>query len=191
MKYLEFKSFIFLIQCSIDIYVGTVFMNDYLDKNKQIFWNSSTNSKYYVSASFAYFINERGIAPENILALTYTVKAAEHLQKSLSKMVHNQTNNINASNFHSFALNHIINYHKFLGYSSLPTLIEPNELRHVVKELISQSVGSLMSSVYKKDIQVAYQNVPRMFDRFRDELFLDEELLEKRDAILKNENSSF
>lgn len=58
MKYLEFKSFIFLIQCSIDIYVGTVFMNDYLDKNKKIFWNSSTNSKYYVSASFAYFINE-------------------------------------------------------------------------------------------------------------------------------------
>ncbi len=140
-------------------------------------------------ARIAYFINDRGIAPENILALTYTVKAAEHLQKSLSKMVHNQTNNINASNFHSFALNHIINYHKFLGYSSLPTLIEPNELRHVVKELISQSVGSLMSSVYKKDIQVAYQNVPRMFDRFRDELFLDDELLEKRDAILKNENS--
>jgi len=58
MKYVEFKSFIFLIQCSIDIYVGTVFMNDYLDKNKQIFWRSSTNSKYYVSASFAYFINE-------------------------------------------------------------------------------------------------------------------------------------
>lgn len=58
MKYVEFKSFIFLIQCSIDIYVGTVFMNDYLDKNKQIFWKSSTDSKYYVSASFAYFINE-------------------------------------------------------------------------------------------------------------------------------------
>ena len=33
-------------------------MNDYLDKNKKIFWNSSTNSKYYVSASFAYFVNE-------------------------------------------------------------------------------------------------------------------------------------
>lgn len=58
MKYVEYKSLIFLVQCSIDIYVGTVFMNEFLDKNKRIFWNSSTDSKYYVSASFAYFINE-------------------------------------------------------------------------------------------------------------------------------------
>ena len=33
-------------------------MNDYLDKNKEIFWNSKSTSKYYISASSAYFINE-------------------------------------------------------------------------------------------------------------------------------------
>ena len=58
MKFTIYKKIIFFVQCFIDIYVGTIFMNDYLDKNKKIFWNSSTNSKYYVTASFAYFINE-------------------------------------------------------------------------------------------------------------------------------------
>ena len=58
VKYTVYKNIIFFVQCFIDIYVGTIFMNDYLDKNKKIFWNSSTNSKYYVSASFAYFVNE-------------------------------------------------------------------------------------------------------------------------------------
>ena len=58
MNFSNYKRIIFFIQCGIDIYVGTIFMNDYLDKNKKIFWNSTTKSKYYVSASFAYFINE-------------------------------------------------------------------------------------------------------------------------------------
>jgi len=58
MKFTVYKNIIFFVQCFIDIYVGTIFMNDYLDKNKKIFWNSTTDSKYYVTASFAYFINE-------------------------------------------------------------------------------------------------------------------------------------
>ena len=35
----------------------------------------------------AYFINNRAINPESILALTYTVKAAKHLQDSISDLV--------------------------------------------------------------------------------------------------------
>ena len=58
MKYISFKGIIFFIQSSIDIFVGTMFMNDYLDKNKKIFRTSITTSKYYVPSSVAYFINE-------------------------------------------------------------------------------------------------------------------------------------
>ena len=58
MKWVSFKQIVFFSQCSIDIFVGTIFMNDYLNKNKKLFWNSNTTSKYYISSSFAYFINE-------------------------------------------------------------------------------------------------------------------------------------
>lgn len=58
MKWFPFQEVLFFCQCSIDIFIGTIFMNDYLDKNKEIFWNSKSTSKYYISASSAYFINE-------------------------------------------------------------------------------------------------------------------------------------
>jgi len=58
MKWTNYKQIIYFTQCSIDIFIGTIFMNDYLNKNKKIFLNSTTNSKYYISSSIAYFINE-------------------------------------------------------------------------------------------------------------------------------------
>lgn len=72
MKFTIYKNIIFFVQCFIDIYVGTIFMNDYLDKNKKIFWNSTTNSKYYVTASFAYFINEN-VPPFIKMILVYII----------------------------------------------------------------------------------------------------------------------
>ena len=58
MNLTNYKQFIYFAQCSIDVFIGTIFMNDYLNKNKKIFLNSTTNSKYYIPSSIAYFINE-------------------------------------------------------------------------------------------------------------------------------------
>jgi len=138
----------------------------------------------------AYFINQRDIAPQSILVLTYTVKAAEHLKKSIPALLNSDSIEINASNFHSFALNQIENHHETLGYSALPTFIDPSEVKCILREVILNNIEILSSSIYKKDISVAYQNVPKMFDRFRDELLDDKELLEKRDLLLSNENNS-
>ena len=47
-------------------------MNEYLDKNKNLFWTSRTTSKYYISASTAYFINEN-IPPLIKIGLVYNL----------------------------------------------------------------------------------------------------------------------
>tara|TARA_Y100001935_G_C17309298_1_gene514648 strand:- start:3766 stop:4983 length:1218 start_codon:yes stop_codon:yes gene_type:complete len=72
MKYVSFKELVFFIQSSIDIFVGTIFMNDYLDKNKKLFMNTTSTSKYYVSSSVAYFINEN-VPPLIKLVLVYNL----------------------------------------------------------------------------------------------------------------------
>ena len=72
MKYISFKGIIFFIQSSIDIFVGTMFMNDYLNKNKKIFRTSTTTSKYYVPSSVAYFINEN-VPPLIKMMLVYNL----------------------------------------------------------------------------------------------------------------------
>ena len=45
-------------------------------------------------ARIAYFINERNIDSESILALTYTVKAAEHLKENIAELVGDKSKNI-------------------------------------------------------------------------------------------------
>ena len=137
----------------------------------------------------AYFINERNIDPSSILILTYTVKAAEHLKESIPKFIDSEASDINASNFHSFALNQITTHFNSLGYSSMPTFIEPSEVKCILRELILDNIAILSSSNYKKDIRIAFENIPKMFDRFRDELFDNDYLAKKKDSLIKDDSS--
>ena len=68
---------------------------------------AGTGKTTTIIGRIAYFINERNIKPENILALTYTVKAAKYLSDSIEKIIGKKSKSIVSSNFHSFAVNHI------------------------------------------------------------------------------------
>ena len=72
IKWIYFQEILFFSQCSIDIFIGTIFMNNYLDKNKKLFWNSKSTSTYYMPASFAYFVNEN-IPPLIKIILVYNL----------------------------------------------------------------------------------------------------------------------
>ena len=58
IKSIHFKEFLFFLQCSIDIYSGTIFMNDYLKNSKNILWTSKSTKKYKIPVQIVYFLNE-------------------------------------------------------------------------------------------------------------------------------------
>jgi len=147
---------------------------------------AGTGKTTTIIGRIAYFIKEQKINPESILALTYTVKAADYLSDSIQKIIGQESTRINSSNFHSFAFDQVMKYYKHLGYRDSPTLIEPNESRYIIKQLIDQNLHSFKSVEYKKDNKVAFQNIPKLFDRFRDELISEDFLVEKRDALLED-----
>ena len=149
---------------------------------------AGTGKTTTIIGRIAYFIKERNIDPESILALTYTVKAADYLKESIQNIVGRDSNKINSSNFHSFAFDQVLKYHKHIGYTDPPTLIEPNESKFIIKQLIDNNLRSFKSVDYKKDNKMAFESIPKLFDRFRDELILDEFLIEKREMLLKNKN---
>ena len=149
---------------------------------------AGTGKTTTIIGRIAYFIEEREIPPESILALTYTVKAADYLSDSIQNIVGKKSSRINSSNFHSFAFDQVIKYYKAIGYEGPPSIIEPNESKYIIKQLINDNLDSFKSSDYKKDNKVAFENIPKMFDRFRDELILDDFLIEKRDNLLKIKN---
>ena len=149
---------------------------------------AGTGKTTTIIGRIAYFIKERNILPESILALTYTVKAANYLSNSIQEVVGESSNKINSSNFHSFAFDQVMKYYKEVGYLESPTFIEPNESKYIIKQLINDNLDSFKSIDYKKDNNIAFSNIPKLFDRFRDELILDDFLIDKRDALLKNKN---
>ncbi len=149
---------------------------------------AGTGKTTTIIGRIAYFIKERNIPPESILALTYTVKAANYLSDSIEKIVGEKSNKINSSNFHSFAFDLVIKYHKELGYHKLPRLIEPNDSKYIIKQLINSNLDSFKSVDYKKDNKIAFTNIPKLFDRFRDELILDEFLSDKINTLLEDKD---
>ena len=149
---------------------------------------AGTGKTTTIIGRIAYFIKERNIDPGSILALTYTVKAADYLKESIQDIIGRDSNKINSSNFHSFAFDQVVKYYKHLGYTKSPALIEPNESKVIIKQIIDNNLKSFKSIDYKKDNKMAFENIPKLFDRFRDELISDEFLIEKRDLLLKDKN---
>ena len=109
---------------------------------------AGTGKTTTIVGRIAHFIEKRNINPKSILALTYTVKAAEHLKKEISEIVGNKHDYINAMNFHSFALEQTMEYFSYLGYESAPSLVEANESKYIIRQLIMDNVSIFKSKEY-------------------------------------------
>ena len=57
-----------------------------------------------LTTRIAYLIEEKGISPFNILAITFTNKAAKEMQERLIKLIGEMARNIQVSTFHSVGL---------------------------------------------------------------------------------------
>ena len=89
---------------------------------------AGTGKTTTIVARIARLINENSAKPESILALTYTVKAAENLKRSLSRKIGSDGKEIQASNYHSFAQNLHGEFYMELGYESQPEVITNSEI---------------------------------------------------------------
>ena len=144
---------------------------------------AGTGKTTTIVGRIAHFIEKHKIVPKTILALTYTVKAAEHLKNEISKAVGSEHDYINALNFHSFALDHNLEYFDYLGYTSTPELIEANESKYIINNLIIDNTENFISNVYRKNNELAFVTFTRIFSELNDELIYGEELLEKYESL--------
>ena len=144
---------------------------------------AGTGKTTTIVGRIAHFIKKHEIEPNTILALTYTVKAAEHLKNEISKAVGSEHDHINALNFHSFALDHTLEYFDYLGYTSTPELIESNESKYIINNLIIENTENFISSVYRKNNELAYITFSRIFSQLNDELIYGKDLIKKYESV--------
>ena len=88
-----------------------------------------------LTTKIAYLINNKNVNPMNILAITFTNKAANEMKERVVDLLGIQ-NDIQISTFHSFGLKIIKRHYDKLGYKSNFTIIDADDSLSTVKRIL-------------------------------------------------------
>lgn len=87
-----------------------------------------------ITYKMAHMIECLGIDAENILALTFTNKAAAEMKERIRHLIGDKAKPLTVSTFHAFGLQLIRRYHDILGYSARFSIYDPDDTQTAMKE---------------------------------------------------------
>ena len=86
----------------------------------------------------AYLIGEKGISPWNILAITFTNKAANEMKERAVKLVGDIANDMWIGTFHSICVRILRKYIDRIGFTSSFVIFDTTDQKSIVKECIKE-----------------------------------------------------
>ena len=84
----------------------------------------------------AYLLNEKNIKPWNILAITFTNKAANEMKTRVENLVGNASNDMWIGTFHSICVKILRRFIDRIGYQSTFIIFDTSDQRTLIKECI-------------------------------------------------------
>ena len=89
-----------------------------------------------LTTKIAYLIEECGISPYNILAITFTNKAAREMKDRVFSMIGSKAKNAQISTFHSFGVRILTEYFDLLGYEKNFVIMDSDDSISIIKKIL-------------------------------------------------------
>ena len=101
-----------------------------------VFAGAGSGKTRVLTHKIAYLVNQIGLPPENILAVTFTNKAAQEMQSRVIRLVPSSITGINIGTFHSIAARILRKEIALLGYTNDFTIYDQQDSRTLIKNII-------------------------------------------------------
>lgn len=120
---------------------------EYCDGAQLVIAGAGSGKTRVLTYKIAYLIGKKGLKPWNILALSFTNKAAKEMKQRIETIVGSQARYINMGTFHSI-FSHILRAEaNHIGFNSNFTIYDQTDSRSLVKTIIKEM--NLDEKVYK------------------------------------------
>ena len=103
-----------------------------------VFAGAGSGKTRVLTYKIAYLISEIGILPENILAVTFTNKAAQEMKSRVAQLVSSEIAGINIGTFHSISAHILRRDINLLGYNRDFTIYDQQDSKALIKNVIKK-----------------------------------------------------
>jgi len=150
-----------------------------------------------ITYRIAHMIDEIGISPYKILAVTFTNKAAKEMKERVESLVGEDAKRVMISTFHSFGLRLLRVYGDRLGYNANFTIYDTDDQKRVAKNIMKDLVvkdknlkeGLVASIISKLKEDGISPDEYETTEKYNDNGKIVAEVYRRYNSVLKNNNA--